>query len=121
MARTRYITRSLRVEETVPFSNAEEAWLWYAQCQTARDDGVRFTAGLAAIPRPCEPDDIAREARRLYRQRVLQQAHLMVLMRFGRRMNAPSPLDCDQDVQAPLWDEALDRLTTPLRRKGNVA
>jgi hypothetical protein len=113
--------RSAADSEAEPFANAEEAWFWYAQCQMARNDGARFTAGLGAVSRPCEPDDIMREVSRLYRSRRLRRSHLGVLNRFGQRMAPPDPNQLDSRTDAGLWDEALDRLTTPLKQKGIVA
>ncbi|CAA7627412.1 hypothetical protein [Magnetospirillum sp. SS-4] len=121
MARDRRVVRFQSAVEGVPFSSAEEAWLWYARCQIARDEGVRYTAGLADIPRPCEPDDIAREVGRLHRGRRLRPGHLRVLGRFGGRLTAPDPQGDATPGEAALWDEAMDRLTTPLRHKGIVA
>lgn len=101
-----------------PFATVEDAWVWYSQCQRARDDGARYVAGAGAVARPCAPDDIVREVRRLYRHCVLRGAHLRVLVRFG----------CDggmamggDETAGRLWREALDRLEAPLRAKGIVA
>jgi hypothetical protein len=102
MAHLRAPARHLCMRETECFATSEEAWFWYVQCQIARDDGVR-------------------EVGRLHRSRVLRPAHLDVLGRFGRRLTPPNPHGDDTPVEAGLWEEALDRLTTPLRRKGIVA
>jgi hypothetical protein len=115
-----YIGRTVAGRAAEPFATCEEAWLWYVQCQIARDDGVRFTAGLGAVARPCEPDDIVREVQRLARGRVLRRSHLAVLGRFGWRLAPPDPWGDDTPAEASLWREALDRLATPLRRKGIV-
>jgi hypothetical protein len=101
-----------------PFATSEEAWIWYAQCQLARDEGARFTAGLGRVARPCHPDDIVREVRRLYGRRVLRAAHLRVLARFGGGAAAP---ESGGAGDGRLWREALDRLDAPLRAKGIVA
>ncbi|WP_245651155.1 hypothetical protein [Paramagnetospirillum marisnigri] len=106
---------------TEPFATVEEAWLWYVRCQAARDDGARFIAGLGMVARPCEPDDIAREVRRLAMRRVLRPAHLHVLGHLVGRAGRPDPWSDDPAAAALLWDEALDRLATPLKRKGIVA
>ena len=113
--------RRLSLRETELFSTTEEAWFWYVQCQTARNDGVRFTAGLAVTERPCEPDDIIREVRRLYRRQALKRSHISVLERYGCRLSPPNPHGDDSPIEARLWEEALDRLTTPLRKKGIVS
>jgi hypothetical protein len=117
----RNVSRTLSGRAAEAFATSEEAWLWYAQCQIARDDGVRFVAGRGAVERPCEPDDIAREVQRLARGRVLRPRHLAVLGRFGQRMAPPDPWNGDTQAEAGLWHEALDRLATPLRHKGIVA
>ena len=121
MAQSRTVGRRICLRDTEMFTTSEEAWLWYVQCQIARDDGVRFTAGLGTVARPCEPDDIVREVQRLHRARVLRRRHLEVLGRFGYRLTPPNPHGDDTPADCGLWEEALDRLTTPLRHKGIVA
>lgn len=118
MAMKRNTQRTYAGREASPFSTAEEAWIWYAQCQIARDEGVRFVAGLGAVVRPCSPDDIAREVLRLHRRRILRSAHLRALGRFVGRGDAGGVPADGRDEQ--LWQEALDRLLTPLRAKGIV-
>ncbi len=121
MAHIRYTARPLARCNGEPFHTAEEAWLWYAHCQIARDEGARFSAAVGAVARPCDPDDIVKEVQRLYRDRALRRSHLSVLGRFGRRLAPPDPWAGDTPGEASLWAEALDRLATPLRRKGIVA
>ena len=121
MSQPRTPPRPLSVRASESFTTTEEAWFWYIQCQTARDDGVRFTAGLATTDRPCEPDDIIREVQRLYRRQALKRCHVSVLERYGRRMSPPNPHGEDSPIEARLWEEALDRLATPLRQKGIVS
>ena len=118
MAPKRNIARPNEGRDGVPFATAEEAMAWYIQCQIARNDGVRFTAGLGLVPRPCSPDDIAREVLRLHRRRVLRESHLRVLGRFGTSGDRRAEPVRRQDIE--LWQEALDRLVTPLRAKGII-
>lgn len=120
MSRDRFTHRPLRDAETTPFSSAEEAWMWFWQCQIARDDGARFTANAGETARPCEPDDIYRACARLHRGRGLTVAHLEVLARFGRALAPPDGRVPGQDAAAALWREALGRLEEPLRAKGIV-
>jgi hypothetical protein len=120
MSSDRYAPRPLSRQEPDPFASAEEAWLWYCQNQIARLEGVRFDASAKSTPRPCDPDDIYRAVDRLYRARLLDRRHLVVLADYGSRLAAPSPRLADETVAARLWDEALDRLTTPLKTKGIV-
>jgi len=121
MAHSPRFAAPLLSQPAEPFGSAEEAWLWYSQCQIARDEGARFRAGWGQVIRPCEPDDIVREVRRLYRVRILNKGHLTVLGRFGRNMTSPDIWGGASAGESMLWEEALDRLTTPLRRKGIVA
>lgn len=106
--------------EGVPFADPEEAWLWYARCRQARDDGARFVAGLGEVARPCAPDDIAIEVRRLYRRRILRDSHLRVLAEIGG-VGGEAVGRADGGGRARLWREALERLGDPLRAKGIVA
>ncbi|ARJ68016.1 hypothetical protein WV31_04350 [Magnetospirillum sp. ME-1] len=101
-----------------PFTTPEDAWIWYSQCQRARDEGARFREGIGAVARPCAPDDIAREVRRLVQRRILGRAHLRALALFGGEGGVAVG---DGAVTGRLWREALDRLETPLRAKGIVA
>ncbi|MGC2856004.1 hypothetical protein ACM64Y_11060 [Novispirillum sp. DQ9] len=121
MARDRFTHRPLGAADPTPFASAEEAWMWFWQCQIARDDGARFTANAGDRVRPCEPDDIYRAAARLHRGRRLAVAHLEVLGRFGRALTPPDGRLPGQDAAAALWREALDRLEEPLRAKGIVS
>lgn len=121
MARDRYVGCVLSDQAAEPFTTVEEAWLWFVRCCVARAEGARFGAGRGEVARPCEPDDIAREVGRLYRGRILRPAHLAVLDRFGRRLAPPDPWAGDSQIDALLWAEALDRLATPLKRKGIVS
>ncbi len=121
MGRQRFTASSTPLRDATMFTTAEEAWLWYARCQIARNEGVRFTAGLGDVARPCDPDDIVREVQRLYRAKILRRSHLSILSRFGSMLTPPNPHDGHGRGEAVLWDEALDRLTTPLRHKGIVS
>ena len=73
------------------------------------------------MPRPCEPLDILHSVDRLYRQRRLVREHLEVLVDYGRRLAPPDPTWREEAHAARLWDEAIDRLTPVLRRKGILA
>lgn len=103
------------------FATAQEAWFWGMQCFAARAEGARYRADQSERARPCEPDDLLVAVERLVRLRRLRAAHVRTLFAFGRRLAPPDPR-CREEVQAAhLWDEALDRLTTPWRQKGIVA
>ena len=118
MALKRIIRPTSDARDEESFATPEDAWVWYSQCQRARDEGARYRAGNGDVARPCAPDDIAREVRRLYRRRILRGAHLRALARFGGENGV---VVGDGDAAGRLWREALDRLGTPLRAKGIVA
>lgn len=101
------------------FRSAEEAWFWFVRCQVVRRDGARFTAAGGPF-RPCDPDDVYLVTIALRRQGVLDGRHLDTLGRFGLIGRPPDRRCREQEAAARLWEEALDRLTTPLRRKGIV-
>lgn len=104
-----------------PFASPAEAWFWGMQCFAARADGARFRAGQGEWARPCEPDDLLVSVERLARAGRLRAAHIRTLFAFGRRLAPPDPRRREEARAAALWDEALDRLTTPWRAKGIVA
>lgn len=106
---------------TQSFDSAEQAWFWFWQCQIARDDGARFVADAGRVARPCDPDDLWRAALGLLRRRRIDRRHLRVLSLFGRRLTPPDPRLAEEAIAARLWDDGLDRLSTPLRAKGIVA
>lgn len=105
---------------TAPFRSAEEAFFWFVRCQIVRRDGARFEAGNG-LRRPCDPDDVYLVIITLRRRRVLDAAHLETLGRFGILGRPPDRRCREEEAAARRWDEALDRLTTPLRAKGILA
>lgn len=120
MPRFRYVPRSLSQAPSVPFADAAEAWFWFVRCHRVRRDGARLTDGPARTARPCDPDDIYRAVEGLVRAGRIGPEQLQVLARFGLREAPPDPRCPDERRAARLWSEALDRLTTVLRRKGIV-
>lgn len=104
-----------------PFATAEEAWFWTMAALVARRDGARIAAGLGAIARPCEPDDVVKCLDRLYRQRRIDLQHARILRIWGERGTAPDPRFANEQGDARLWREAVSRLEWPLRVKGIVA
>lgn len=121
MRRRKFSHQPRSEQEAVAFANAEEAWFWGIQCLAARADGARFRAGLSMLARPCEPDDLLVSVESLVRRGRLRTAHVRTLFAFGRRLAAPDGRRNDEALAARLWEEALDRLTTPWRQKGIVA
>jgi hypothetical protein len=104
----------------VPFNSAEEAWFWSMAGLQARDDGARPIAGMAIKPRPCDPDDLLLVLRRLHQRQRVSAHHVRVLMDYGRQQMPPDGRCREEALDARLWDEALDLMVTPLRRKGII-
>lgn len=88
--------------------------------QRARLEGAKMRSDEADVVRPCDPDDIYRAVMALVRARILGRHHLKVLASFGISECAPDPRIREQQRAFRFWDEALDRLTTVLRKKGIV-
>jgi len=118
--KNRYTPKNQPEIKTIPFDNVEEAWLWFILAQEARNEGARFTAGAALMPRPCEPADILKCVDRLYRNRRLVMDHLLVLRHYGKRQLPPDQRRVKEVRAFSLWNEALERLEPVLVRKGIV-
>lgn len=118
MACQRSAPRPSGSQTAQPFRHAEEAWFWFVQCRSAQTEGARVSAGMARVPRPCEPVDILAVVDRLYRRRRLLRPHLEVLADYGRQCLRPDGRRPGQARAARLWDEALGEMTPALRRKG---
>lgn len=121
MPRFRYVPKPQSQAPVHPFASAEEAWFWYARALKARRAGARFEGGPASWQRPCDPDDILRVLATLFRRGAIGPEHVAVLARFGAAERAPDGRRDDERAFVAPWDEALDRLTTPLKAKGIVA
>lgn len=120
MSKPRHIPKRLTEKEVIPFIDAEEAWFWFIRSARARIDGARLTDRCSNETRPCEPDDLYRMVMGLRRVKRLRDAHLRVLATFGWREAPPDPRVREEQQALLLWQEALDRLTTPLIAKGIV-
>jgi hypothetical protein len=105
-------------DDTVPFKSAEEAWFWFIQAQTARNEGAKIMAGAGLYPRPCEPVDIIKALERLYRARNITMDHVMVLRHYGQRLMSPDPRRPKEMRAAGLWKEALNKLGSGLINYG---
>lgn len=116
----RFIQKMAQLLPTQPFDDAEEAWFWYAKCQRLRNAGVKPKDIGQITGRPCDPDDLYRAVSWLQGQGRIGVAHVGVLGRFGFEDRPPDPRCRQEERAARLWDEALDRLTTVLRKKGIV-
>lgn len=119
-SREKYTPKKQSEIKTMPFESAQEAWFWFVQAQSARNDGARFAAGQSLLPRPCEPIDIMRITDRLYRQRCLLRDHLMILRHYGLRNLAPDPRRPREAQAHTLWSEAMNRMEVVMMRKGIV-
>ena len=104
-------------DDTVPFKSAEEAWFWFIQAQTARNEGAKITAGAGLYLRPCEPVDIIKALERLYRARSVSMDHVMVLRHYGQRLLSPDPRRPKEMRAHGLWRDALSKLEDALVTK----
>ena len=120
MGHERYSPRPVSTVEGMSFHTVEEAWMWSVQATIARHEGARVVAGLGNTVRPCEPVDVMRVVSRLNRDGVLSDRHVSVLVRYGRRRSAPDARRRQEFHDARLWDDALDKVTGPLRERGIV-
>jgi hypothetical protein len=120
MPRPRFTPRSFYETPTAPFLNAEEAWFWFIRCQKARADGARFEAKMGSLARPCDPDDLYRAVMHLARRRQLTAEHLQTLDTFGLGQRPPDPRCREEEIPARLWNEALEKLATVLKKKGII-
>ncbi len=103
-----------------PFLDAEEAWFWFSRCQNLRALGGCTQGDAPQFVRPCEPDDVYRIVRKLERKGLLHKRHIRVLGKFGSLETPPDPRSHEEEPLARLWEEALDRLTTPFKLKGII-
>ncbi len=117
MPRCRYTPKKQSQAPTVPFLDAEEAWFWFIRSQRARLEGAKLRSDEADVARPCDPDDVYRVLMDLIRAAVLGRQHLKVLARFGFIERSPDRRVREERRAFTLWDEALDRMTTVLRKK----
>ena len=107
-------------ENTKAFDSAEEVWFWFIAAYQARLDGAQIRAGMAEIPRPCEPLDIIRLVDRLYRQRMLLLEHMRVLLHYGRKRYVPDGRRQHEAKAEMLWQQAMHVLDFNFRSKGIV-
>ena len=101
-----------------PFRSAEQAWFWTMAALRSRHSGVRSSGGL--VRRPCDPDDIVKCLDQLYRNRRVDLGHARALRVWGERQAAPDLNRTSEHLDAVLWNEAMERLSWPLRMKGIV-
>lgn len=117
MPRKRFVPSRSKILPEAPFANAEAAWFWFMRSQKLRWEGAVINDRTVTEMRPCDPDDIYRAVKELHRSGSIRQAHVQTLHRFGV-LDRPPDLRCPEEVLAHrLWDEALDKLTSVLRRK----
>lgn len=120
MPRPRFAHRTGYDPKTAPFDSAEEAWFWCMRSLALRREGARLECGRNLLSRPCEPDDVTACLMALVRARRLNKGHVRVLAAYGAVQCPPGRNTPGQTGHAILWDEALDRMTGPLRLKGIV-
>lgn len=104
----------------VPFSSAEEAWLWTCRMVAGSVYGVPVQRVPEPILRPCQPLDVAHAVDQLYRHGQLTRDHLAVLGHYGRRQSAPDPARDREARTRLLWDEAFGLIAPMLAAKGFI-
>lgn len=93
-----------------PFSSAADAWFWAMSCFIAsRGGGV---AGGA--------EEVMKCLDRLYRQRRIELQHVRILRIWGERRVAPNLRFQNEQADARLWREVINKLDAPLRQRGLV-
>lgn len=120
MGKPRYSARVLPNKRVEPFHSPEDVWFWFMRCTRARIDGARFDETATDHMRPCEPDDVYRIVMDLRRRRILTDAHLRVLTEFGWRDVPPDSRVREEQRALHLWDDAMDRMVTPMTARGIV-
>jgi hypothetical protein len=100
-----------------PFGSAQAAWLW-AMEEIARREGGRSHVERPS-GRPCSPDDLVRIVARLSDAGGLSARQIAVLTEYGAAGAAPIPGRASAE-HVRLWDAAMSRIATELRRKGIV-
>lgn len=103
-----------------PFSGVEEAWFWFVKSYEALHSGARVRGGHGNVVRPCEPVDIYTIAMRLFRQGFLNKEHMRVLSHYGQVNTPPNPRYHEQTHDCDLWNQAMAKLTAPMRLKGII-
>ena len=99
----------------VPFTSAEDAWLWTIGRLIARREG-RCLPPNGMV----EPDDVVKVLDRLYRQRRVDLQHTHTLRVWGERGYSPDARIPAERGDARLWAEAMERMEWPLIVNGIV-
>lgn len=93
-----------------PSETPATVWLWCVRCRINDRHGV-----LGASDRAYSPEDVIQCVDRLYRQRRIDLMHARVLRIWGERQEIPAV-----EPDARIWNEAMDRLDRPMRKKGII-
>ena len=120
MRRKTRAPRPMPLRRLTPFQSAEEAWFWYVRCQKSRDEGAHVEADLTRDARPCELEDVYRAVKHLSDCRKISRHHVRVLVEYGKDERPPDPRCREETHPYRLWTEALDKLTTVLKKKDIV-
>lgn len=120
MTKPRFSPKRQPHKTVVPFRDAQEAWFWFMRTEKARLQGARPREEASNEMRPCDADDIYRVVMALHRGKRIGAAHLKVLAEYGWRESPPDARLGEERWALGMWDEALDRLTGPLKSRGIV-
>ncbi len=109
-------------KEYTPFNDTEEAWFWFCRYQAMRDEAGSFCrkSSFSTIQRPCDLDDIIRVVLKLRLAGHITQRHVDILIEYGSRFTTPDIHHADEVDDYPLWNTAIDLMTTIFIQKGIV-
>ena len=102
------------------FGSSEAAWFWFMACYAYRQSHAHKGFWLEGDHRYAfEPLDILCIIERLFNAGVLSDAHMRILVRFGR-LGRPPAVTRDGERVVRLWRQALATLAAPMRQKGII-
>lgn len=109
------------MKKPVPFMCAENAWLWCCKCRMDLTfANNRDISDVEDILRPCQTIDIYCVIKTLRQKNELKNYHIQSLIKYGEQLRAPSKIYKDPMAEIDYWNEAMEKLTLPMRKKGFI-
>lgn len=106
--------------EGVPFSTADEAWIWAVQGMQSRLSGANVKPGMATTIRPCEASDVLGIADRLARAGALRGTEQQVLLLYARYGVTPMMLGPAHERSVEHWVSGIEKLARHMEQKGII-